>query len=87
MGTALWMSKYSDLDVSIAQLEESVWPVRSDETSLDKETCLYPVPSYLKHLLDGRKCCLCNLKYVFCVHGRFLSRCMAQAIVLSQLHR
>lgn len=87
MGTAVWMSKYGDLNISIAQLEESVWPICGDETTLDKETCLYAVPSYLEHLLDGRECCLRDLKHVLCVHRRFLSRCVAQAMFLSQLHR
>jgi hypothetical protein len=86
MGSAVWMSKYSDLDISIAQLKESVWPVRGDETPLDEETCLYTVASYLKHLFNSCKCCLCNLKYVSCIHRRFLPRCVAQVIFSSQLH-
>ena len=86
MGSAVWMSKYSDLDISIAQLKESVWPVRGDETPLDEETCLYTVPSYLKHLFNGCKYYLYNLKYVSCIHRRFLPQYIAQVIFSSQLH-
>lgn len=78
------MSKYGDLDVSITQFEERVWSVRSDETPLNKEACLYTVPPYLEVLFDGRKRSLCDLENVKCVHGRFLSRCVTQAILASQ---
>jgi hypothetical protein len=77
------MSKYGNFDISIAQLEESIWSICGDETPLDEEACLYAVPSYLEHLFDGRECCLYNFKHVSCVHGRFLSRCVAQAVIPS----
>jgi hypothetical protein len=76
VGPIFWMSKYGDLNVSITQFEERVWPVRRDKTPLNKEACLYTVLPYLEVLFSSRKRSLCNLENVKCVHRRFLSRCV-----------
>lgn len=47
MGSAVWVSKDSDLDVLVLQLEERLWPVCGNVAPLNKEACLYAVPSHL----------------------------------------
>ena len=82
MRPPFWMSQNGDLDILVTQFQESVGPICSNKAPLNEETCLYAISSYLEHFLYGCKGCLCDLRYVLCIHGRFFSRRAAQTMVI-----
>lgn len=83
--TAVWISQYGDLKISVAQFEESFWSICGEKAPLKEEPCLYTVSSYLEHFLHSRECCLCDFKHVSYVHRRFLSLFVTQLVLSNHI--